>query len=660
MAESMMTQERTSRGRLRRPRQIKVCMLGAKGAGKTCFLAGLAVLSEPNRKSAIKAVHDNQDTADYLDSLQVTLHSGAWPPPNNMTVFLDMTVLVDGTAIDLRVIDYAGEDFTGALRTLDRESVDDLYQFTRDADIFLLLFSPQHDLQQDDGSAASAQALIERQRAHLQAIVQVWREKSGAAAGTIAPPTADLGLVITQCDLVAGLDDPKAALKYFQKHAPNLVQDLSRFAKHVGYFAVSAIGPQPRSTVGDGEAVSDLPPASVNPFGYEPLFRWIREYHARKAWWRQPWVWGIAAAVLLVPFGALFVDTEMRSSRIDGILRSSTLTDIEKVERADGSVNQSTNRSRSEFLRGVLSRFEERLGIASSDDDFQRLANEAEKLMGADTGSFTAEFDGLPERVKTLRRHVRFQKLEKDNVTTSTPESFMADCRGFVNDYRSGEDVERVRALLRELEDKTRAQQKESIKTMPVGNGSQVVAKANAILKFANEHEKGLSEEEVARMRKAAEIALLAANSGKPGQWEVTLVRSGGLTTPYWQTVILSKRRGDGEVLHVFDGKVGGATKEKTWADARATIPWQAGDPLYVRLTIEGRVRDVVLGHREDSGPMSIVMLDGKNVLTVEPGSEGYVNNPYVEFRVTAPGGTPVSSEHWEAVEDYICPGIDW
>ena len=182
-------------------RQVKVCLLGAKGAGKTCFLAGLAVLSEPNRRSIITAIHDDPETADYLDSLQATLRAGAWPPPTTATVVLDMTVMVEGAAVDLRVIDYDGEDFTGALRTLDREAVEKLYEFTRKADIFLLLFAPQRDLV-DDGSAEKAKTLIERQRAHLQAIAQVWREKVGREEPSLRDARPELGLVITQCDRV--------------------------------------------------------------------------------------------------------------------------------------------------------------------------------------------------------------------------------------------------------------------------------------------------------------------------------------------------------------------------------------------------------------------------------------------------------------------------
>ena len=183
---------------------IKVCLLGASGAGKTCFIAGLAVLSEPDRASIITVLHDNKSTADYLDSLQDTLRSGQWPPPNNATFILDMTVIVEGRAIDLRIVDYPGEDFTGALRTLDIAEIDELYRFSKQAQIFLLLFSPHRDLAADDADTAT-KTLIARQRAHLQAITQVWKDRElGTPGEDKRSHPVELGLVLTQCDRVPG------------------------------------------------------------------------------------------------------------------------------------------------------------------------------------------------------------------------------------------------------------------------------------------------------------------------------------------------------------------------------------------------------------------------------------------------------------------------
>lgn len=641
-----------------RSRQVKVCMLGAKGAGKTCFLAGLAVLSEPNRKSIITAIHDDPETAKYLDGLQATIRAGAWPPPTTATVVLDMTVMVEGAAVDLRVVDYAGEDFTGALRTLDRTQVEKLYEFTREADVFLLLFAPQRDLV-DDGSAERAKLLIERQRAHLQAIAQVWREKVGREEPSLRDSRPELGLVITQCDRVPGLNSPRTAKKYFSDHAPHLVGRLAEYATAVRCFAVSAIGPP----VAAGDPVTaqpgDLPPTTIIPYGYEPLFHWICKQPSRRSWWWKRLVLGGIVGTVVAAIGVFLINGAIQSSRVIAVIESPTLSDIEKVERSGGYVFSAAAQQRSAFLRGLLQRLEEQLNRASSNDDFQRLSNEASSLAGYDTGSFRAEFSEFANRVSSKDRQVRFDVLADDDIAQPRPTDFVEKCRRFVADYRSGDDVEKVRVMLRGVGNEKIQERRDAIKTMPLVTSSQVAAKAAAIFDFTREFERQLPEDEVATMRKAAEIARLAAGQGGQGQWEVTLVRSGGLAVAYWQSVILSKTRG-GRAIHTFRGNGDGATKDKTWSRSPVRIAWQAGEPLYVRLKIEGRVTDVDVGYRDDRGPMAIGLLVGRQPLNPEPGSESYSNGPYVEFRVAGPDGVAVEPNDWKAVEDFIVPGNRW
>jgi hypothetical protein len=655
MAETEMPTTTSAAVTQDRQRQIKVCILGAKGAGKTCFLAGLAVLSEPNRKSIITAIHDDPKTAGYLDSLQATLRAGAWPPPTTATVILDMTVMVEGAAVDLRVVDYAGEDFTGALRTLDRESVEELYRFTRDADVFLLLFAPHRDLV-DDGSADKAQSLIERQRAHLQAIAQVWREKVGHGQERAFNPLMEVGLVVTQCDRVPGLDSPRMARSYLREHAPHLVERLSDLSSAVECFAVSAIGP-PGSTAGEGEAnAHGSPPSAIQPFGYEPLFRWIRGHKARKSVWRRPWVWGLAAAIALGAVAVPFIDRGIRSSGVVAVLNDATLSDAEKVERISGWVNGEAHQRRDEFLQQVLRRLDDRLQRATTEEEFQRLRQESETMSASDTQTFRPQFRRFSERVLEQQRKSRFTSLEDGFQAQPPPTAFLDDARRFVETYRSGNDVERVRRMLIDIVDKEIQQRRDTIKGMPLASSGQMAAKAGEVLKFAREFERQLPEEEVKGMRTAAEIARLASQRG---QWEVALKRSGGLTTAYWQTVIVSNRQ-NGQPIHEFNGAGDTPIPDKTWSASPATFGWQAGEPLRVALKIEGRLFDVPIGYLDDQSQMAIRIFVGRKSLNVEPGAESYVADPYVEFRLKKPGGEELTRDDWQAVEDFILPGSRW
>src|SRR5271157_5039567 len=99
-------------------RVTRVCLLGSEGSGKTCFLAGLAVLGEPNRHTRVTVKPTDSVTVDYLDELSRTLRCQQWPPPTSMTTILNMTIGLRGKLIDVLIVDYPGEDFRTELRRL--------------------------------------------------------------------------------------------------------------------------------------------------------------------------------------------------------------------------------------------------------------------------------------------------------------------------------------------------------------------------------------------------------------------------------------------------------------------------------------------------------------------------------------------------------------
>jgi len=104
---------------------LRICLLGSEGSGKTCFLAGLAVLKEANRRTRVTVSPTDTVTVEYLDALARTLHCGQWPPPTNMTTLLKLRLGVDGKAIEAVMIDYPGEDFRNELRKLKTDDIRD-------------------------------------------------------------------------------------------------------------------------------------------------------------------------------------------------------------------------------------------------------------------------------------------------------------------------------------------------------------------------------------------------------------------------------------------------------------------------------------------------------------------------------------------------------
>ena len=631
---------------------IKVCLLGASGAGKTCFIAGLAVLSEPDRASIITVLHDNKSTADYLDSLQDTLRSGQWPPPNNATFILDMTVIVEGRAIDLRIVDYPGEDFTGALRTLDIAEIDELYRFSKQAQIFLLLFSPHRDLAADDADTAT-KTLIARQRAHLQAITQVWKDRElGTPGEDKRSHPVELGLVLTQCDRVPGLTSPRAAKKFFKSRAPNLASRLTDLAVSADFFGISVLG---RPAEGDSTQITTTnspPPEQLDPFGYESLFRWIRDYQDRHRMrrLRPRLVGGAISAVALLAIS--FVLWKSHSDHVRAVLTSDR-PPVEIIAETSGwLLDPTTRRLRMDLIRATLQRLTDDVERASTPDEFERLDTELAKLNSADTETFHVQVSTLKQNLGTRTRYVLLMALKEDFQSTPRPLDFQSRCSSFVDRYQSGDEVDAVRRMLHEIGNEQLAVNRARLRGMPTRDSLDIAAKARQIIEFVNENDSTLAPEEASRMRRAAD---LARSFSERKNWKVAIKKSGGLTDEYAHLVLLGNKKLGSQELYVFDGVATGSTKDKVWATDPAVFSWQSGEPITVTLRARGTVFGGWVAYQADDSSLAIGSLVGRRNLLPRAGYEAYVRNPYVVFEVEN-----LSSSDWEAVKAYISPGSDW
>ena len=631
---------------------IKVCLLGATGAGKTCFIAGLAVLSEPDRASIITVLHDNKSTADYLDSLQDTLRSGQWPPPNNATFILDMTVMVEGRAIDLRIVDYPGEDFTGALRTLDTAEIDELYRFSKQAQIFLLLFSPHRDLAASDASTVTT-TLLARQRAHLQAIAQVWKERElGTPGEDKRSHPVELGLVVTQCDRVPGLTSPRAAKEFFKSRAPNLLSRLTDLADSADFFGSSVLG---RPAEGDGTQITTTnspPPEQLDPFGYESLFRWIRDYQDRHRMRRlRPWlVGGAISAVALLAI--CFVLWKSHSDYVRAVLTSDR-PPVEIIAETSGwLLDPTTRRLRMDLIRATLQRLTDDVERASTPDEFERLDTELAKLNSADTETFHVQVSTLKQNLGTRTRYVLFMALKEDFQSTPRPLDFQSRASSFVDRYQSGDEVDAVRTMIRTLGKEVVAAHRTRLKAMPTRDFLDIAAKHQQIIGFLDKYESTLEPAESKQIRRAAELARLFSERKN---WSVTIKKSGGLADEYTHLVLLGQKGLGSEDLHVFDGTSAGASKDRVWTSAPAVFSWRAGDPISVTLRAKGTIFGGWVAYQIDDSSMAIGSLVGRRNLLLRPGYGEYVSDPYVEFQVD-----DLSPSDWEAVKAYISPGSAW
>ncbi len=245
---------------------IRICVLGSEAAGKTCFLGGLAILSEPNRDSHIHVIGAESDTAptngspsqQFLNEVARTLRAGDWPPPTTLTREIELDLRFRDRLFKFDVIDYPGESFREALNQLDENRQRILLEHMIRADFLLLMLDPDSDLPDASGlSPEQRQSVHERQNAHIASIRKIYDDAQ--ISGRALP---HIGLIITKADAHPALT---SAESFIAERGPNLLARIKSWGVETACFATSAVG-----SVDGGR-----PARKLAPSGYTEIFDWV-------------------------------------------------------------------------------------------------------------------------------------------------------------------------------------------------------------------------------------------------------------------------------------------------------------------------------------------------------------------------------------------------
>lgn len=629
----------TVKGAKQKGSLIRVCLLGSEGSGKTCFLAGLAILGEPNRASPLTVTPTDQVTASYLDELGNTLRRQEWPPPTNMTNVLTIRVGIDSSLIEIVVVDYPGEDFREALRTLRYEQIETLHEHYAQADAILLLFDPHTDLSE---SGAVRERQIERQMAHLQAIADIWAERCTKKPGE-AQSHVDVGVILTKCDTVPTLQTPPQAQAYFRTHAEGLDQKIRQNASEVKYFALSAIGGECESE--DQDAEHAIPSRTLQPFGYDQIFQWVRRRHAHRRTRRSRLAKRAIAIIIVALCIAYFVYGAFTRSRLYAILDNPNLSTVEKLQRTADASDDDVLQRRAELLRDELVRVEGDLKDADSESDISPLISVLGQYREARPGALASEIDYLLQVADDRKQDILFQRVidsynKDDNDFTELAAKFLRE-------YPISSRCDKVRELLGV--DRKRRQQsaRKRIKAIDVHDQSSLLGKSERIFEFLDEYGKDLADEDKALMKRAAE---LGRQFSERHTYSLTLKQSGGFKKSRSQGVWLVV---DGSIVEKRDSS--GASRSVTWPHDVLKIDWQSGESVKIILR-DLEFVDEDVAWMEDRGAIALRLLGSKQFLTrFAEGWKEYCDEAFVEYQVTG-----ISEEDWKAVEAYLTPGGAW
>lgn len=247
-------------------------ILGSEQSGKTCFLAGLGILSEGDRSSDIMLSSEG-DSKKFIRELSSIIRYQNWPASTTMEHNFIGTLRYKRRDIKLHMVEYAGEQFREGFSS-GREKPQNLVKAINNSQFLLLALDPLVELARDE-IMASTNEDRDRYHARLDSLLEVLVQEQRARNGK---QPFHVGLLITKADLISENKlTPDQAEAYVKKSAPNFHRKLTQEFNDLRTFAISAVGRT------EHDANGRMIPAKVlEPWGYEHVFDWVLGVLKRK------------------------------------------------------------------------------------------------------------------------------------------------------------------------------------------------------------------------------------------------------------------------------------------------------------------------------------------------------------------------------------------
>ncbi len=619
---------------------LNVCLLGSPAAGKTCFIGGLVILSEPNSSSPFVMLSQGS-CLQYLNEVAKTLKSGTWPAPTNVSQWIDAHFLFRGGDLRLTLLDYPGGVYKDQLATLDASERGELEQSYQEADVFLMLMDPESDILCYDGMSHQARnQIIDRQTAHLQHAMDCIKSKQGGKGRKIS-----LGLVITKSDKYPEISSPSSALGFLEQHAPHFLNKLAEILKAsagIRVFAVSAVGNS------KNENKNDRPPSSINPEGYEPLFTWLLKIQ----WWKK-WtetvqyaaiISSVAATLLLgflswVGYNNFRYKAEMTSDLKSALTRLSIAPPQFPVFVNPGKIRQAVAEKEVERIE---SRIEGSISLSQVEENEDLL----KKIIASNPPRIN-RFEGLTEKSKKKSANLLFKMIE--NEKKDTPGRCMDHCTIYLTKYPEGEDAEKVKDIKNELVIGDREKDMQAIKLITCSDVKSMLSKAGLVENYLAKY----NPKDAKKIKMAIGLARQVANAN---QYTLSTKEINGLQKSY---DIYAKFTVNNELSHTLKSTKAGFYFQ--WPDDTFVINWKVGDRIAIEVWEDGIFWDYKIADFPFSDEFdSLLKLMDPALVFEQTVSYPNENEIKVKIEITAPDGDNITPERHQAFRDYIHPGKSW
>lgn len=616
---------------------LNVCLMGSPAAGKTCFIAGLSILGEPNRKSPF-TIASKGTGYQYLLELGKILRQGVWPPATNVTERIEAEIRYKGSDLHLTLLDYPGGQMD-KLASRDNSTIRELDQTWQEADVFLILLDPVLDILCHDGlSPQVREQLLERQTALITSAIHS-RQREGKEKA----PSLSLGLVITKADLHPELSSSSSARKYLEEHAPNLFDRLKALGTKgtIWVGAVSAIGNCPEAPE------NPLPPKVIEPFGYEELFDWLRRLQWWKKWGRAVrtacMAAGAALAVLLVFLIGTGLDNVMYAEEMTSTRKSA----LEKLELPGPWFPWCVNpvQLKLTVAREEAKRISDKITESVVQSQLEEIGSIVDKIIKI-RPPLIAEFERIKEEINKKDANMLF------NMIVSTYKGSPGPCRDLCHKYLvrypNGENAEKVKEIQDLIEKDAKTRDALAIRQIVCGNRTTMLNKAVLIDSFIKNHTPMDSKS----MRLATGLARQLADNGT---YSLNMKSVTGFQARYDIIVSLTCNTISSKIKSLRMGS------EFQWPGGEnIPIKWRVGDRIALEVFDDGYIYDSKIAEFAftDAFDSLLKLLDP---VSLNP-TPGYAKESGIKLQVeiTSPSGAGINTESHKAFRDFIHPGSFW
>lgn len=650
-----MKQSWIDRFRTSNPRGLRLFVIGSQGAGKTCFLGGLALLTDAAHHSPFQLVGmPDEDggggnaSMEFLNDIGAILRSQEWPQATVSTLLLRYELRFNGFISKLDILDYPGEEMQSALNSLAPSRLNKFAEDLCSSTHILVLVDPIIDLQINGDNAGLKQLSNEQIYQRLSAPINALNWCISKRDNGASPP--HIGLVITKADLVPDLLSNKGCDNLRSELFNILRNRLASLAKdQVEVFAITSVGSV--SVTKDinvqGDVTQRTIPGGVDglrPQGYESLFQWIFRRQLRVQQWHKI---KLTAAVTLLLITILSFFGWIEYSKIRQI--EDKLSPVSKRTQACEGVWTSWGcDARHRFISAELENVRSKSNALGRYEDCEPLLEILSTLKKVADSRESSYIDNLDVIVAGRKQELEFAGINEMPDGPAKEDRL----RSFVAAYPETDYARVVREMLTKVVDKRMTEQRNLLaRSYTLLTLADFGAKATAMEKYVEESGDKVPDRE--SVLKAAKVARRLATSG--GAFELKISGFSGLSKPMYHYVNIIS--GSDSITYNDPPQ---KTSETNDSIVRV-VKWRPNDPVRVEVKVDvGWVFAdwAVPAAREVRTPLSIALLgQGRIVLNATSESSRVTGLRECVVHVAI---RDFEASDWELARRYIYPGDSW